>query len=533
MTRRELERMVQALTDGTLREIEFAQLQAELRANAESREFFRKSMEIEILLTETMGHHAVIGEKRELIERRQQRQQRKMFTRTLLATAAILMVAGVVMALVHLKRPEPRALTGTPVPGTQWQVMGDAHASARNVRKVVEGSTVAVRSGSVKLEFDSGMVMLLGGPAEVSFSDLDRPVLKRGWLWVDSEDFKASITVETPGLRVRDIGTRFGVRVREDGLTEIHLVDGSLEVVSRSGQRGKMILKPDGKGVFLSESGQPSELPLAPDPFPSLPELLASAPDYPTTVQSQGPAGYWRLDEPSGKELANEIREGVTGVPAEGVSLGQAGADRDHGYHGFPPDNRSVEMSGHPFNSVLMHLDKPGGVKREEGAVSFWIRRPAGVKRDEILWLAGDGSYINPENAFMHTRLCAAGRVEFHIENSGFDILLASNFSVADDHWHHIAASWGPFAVELYVDGRRVARADDFGKLPQGIISGRYVRFGKPSIDLQTSGKGAFAGSVDEIAIWSRPLSGAEIAHQFQAAQGIAGESHLEDFGGE
>jgi hypothetical protein len=89
---------------------------------------------------------------------------------------------------------------------------------------------------------------------------------------------------------------------------------------------------------------------------------------------------------------------------------------------------------------------------------------------------------------------------------------------VADDSWHHIAASWGPSAIELYVDGKRVERADDFGSLKPGLMQGEYVRFGKPSADLIAEGKKPFAGLVDEIAIWNRPLGATEIARQYQSA---------------
>lgn len=110
----------------------------------------------------------------------------------------------------------------------------------------------------------------------------------------------------------------------------------------------------------------------------------------------------------------------------------------------------------------------------------------------------------------------------FCVENGDFDIQLSSNFSVADNRWHHIAASWGGTAVELYVDGDRVASADDFGMLARGTMQGRFVRFGKPSADLEAVGKARFTGWVDEIAVWSRPLTGTVVAHQYQAALGRA-----------
>jgi len=527
MTNKELEQMAQALTDGTLSESEFDQLQDELRSNTDSRAFFRRSMEVEMLLIEAVGQHAsfnnTIGHTKECLHRRRRRD----FFRGLLATAAILTLVGIVMALMTIQQGDPPALISTAVPGTQWQVTDQEHSSEKNTRKVIEGSTVRVLSGSVKLEFESGMVMLIRGPAEATFPKLDRPVLHHGWLWVDSGGSASSIIMDTPHSRVRNIGTRFGVRVnKENDSTEIHLLDGRLEVISKHQERKPMTMEPTDKGISLSSSGPSSELPLAADPFPGLPELLKAAPDYRTTLLSQGPAGYWRFDDKQDEqELTNEIPQGTVGRRLINNSRLDPGIGKADGFHGFPADNQSVFLTGDRLESVLMNLDLPGGVSREEGGVSFWIRRAAGAGRGEILWLAGESAHdsmSSPRESLMHTRLSDTGRVEFFIENGDFDILLTSNFSVADDRWHHIATSWGPSAVELYVNGRRVARADDFGDLRQGIVHGRHVRFGKPSRDLELKGWAPFTGWVDELALWNRPLSSEEIDHQFQAARGMA-----------
>ena len=528
MTRRELERMTQALADCKLSDGEFEQLQEELRANPESRKFFRQSMEVETLLVEAMAQRVGIGGTRDRVEDILHRRRRRDMTRALMATAAILVLAAVVMTLVVIVRPEPPALTGKAVPGTQWRVEGKSPAPDGKEIKVMEGSKVNLISGSVQLKLDSGMVMLLRGPAEVSFPKLERPVLKRGWLWIDSGKSEGPIEVETPHQRIRDIGTRFGVRVRDDGLAEVHLLEGVIEVVSKRRDREPLTMKTVRKGFLIPASGQPAELPLAPDPFPGLPDLLASAPNYRTTVLSQGPAGYWRLDEQTGRELANEVPEGIIGRWGNEVSPGKAGVGRDDGFNGFPAGNRSVFLSGDPLTSILINLDLPGGVSREEGGVSFWIRRAPKGLREEILWLAGenpDQTKLIPRKALIYTRLSAAGQIEFLIENGEFDIQLSSTFSVANNQWHHIAASWGPSAVELYVDGRRISRVDDYGELQQGIARGRYVRFGKPSEDLIEQQNESFTGQVDEIALWTRPLSSSEIAHQFREARGAAEES--------
>ena len=59
MTRKDLERMVQGLADGTLPRGEFSALQDELRESDKARAFFRESMEIEQLLGEAVGVQTV------------------------------------------------------------------------------------------------------------------------------------------------------------------------------------------------------------------------------------------------------------------------------------------------------------------------------------------------------------------------------------------------------------------------------------------------------------------------------------------
>lgn len=522
MTRKELERMVQALTDRSLGEEDFLRLQDELRTSAESRAFFRRSMEVEVLLAETLRNSVAGSVARDGMERLLRQRRGKQLARTLVATAALLMVAAVVMALVIIGRPQPAALTGTPVPGTQWQVQGKDRSPEESGHKVEEGSTVHVISGTVRLELESGLLMLVRGPAEVAFPKLNRPVVHRGWLWIDSGASKDAVEVETPGLRVRDIGTRFGVRVRDDDSTEVHLVEGLLEIESKRRKQDSVKLEPAAKGHLFPDVGPSTEILLADDPFPALPELIATAPGYRTTVLSQGPVGYWRLDDGVGKDLANEVPKGVAGKRGNGVAPGKPGIGSGENQQGFPADNRSLYLTGDPLTSVLIDLDMPGGVSREEGGLTFWIRREADNRRGEILWLAGGSdsdAALNPRESIMHARLSEGGRLEFVIENGKFDIVLSSNFNVADGQWHHVSASWGPAAVELYVDGRRVERVDDFGKLQQAVIRGRYVRFGKPSADLAQSGNQPFIGWVDELAVWNRPLSQDEVAHQFRSAR--------------
>lgn len=444
-------------------------------------------------------------------------QTRRMFQRSVLATAAILMITAVVMTFIIVKPFESDSMKCAVVRGTEWRIEG----SGPGTREIAEGASVSVASGMVRMELESGATMVLRGPAEVRFPELHRPELSYGWLWIDSGVASDSFEVRTPAAVVRDIGTRFGVRVREGGGTEVHLIEGEVEVAPTQPGAEPILLQPEDFGMLLAADATRSDLPLAHDPFPDLPDLLQATAGYRTTVLSQGPAGYWRLDTPSGKHLKNEIASGSTGYRGNEALPGEPGVGHDGKHDGFAAENRSIRLSGDPVTSVITKIDMPGGISREEGGVSFWLRSPSAPGSEQVLWLAGktpDEQVAYPREALMHTRLSSSGRVELLVENGDFDVLLASNFSVSDGRWHHIAASWSPSAVELYVDGRQVASSGDFGRLKEGIMQGDYVRFGKPSGDLAKEGKTAFTGWVDEIALWSRPLDPAEIARQFAAA---------------
>jgi ferric-dicitrate binding protein FerR (iron transport regulator) len=523
MNRKELEAHVQGIMDKSLNENQFNALQAELKENASSREFFRHSMEVEMLLEESLQPWSINPISSQYARGIHHERQRRNMFRALTAAAALILISAVILTLIRVQQADLPSLAWKAAEGTQWKVSGNGNDADSEPSGITEGSTVTVISGSVRLEDGSGVVMLISGPAEVSFPSLNRPLLHHGWLWVDSSDSSEPFVVETDHLNFRDIGTRFGVRAKENDQAELHLIEGLVEVTSKLPSAKRIVVKPKQVGVLINEDGQQSELSLAADPFPKLDELLNQPASYRTTILSQAPAGYWKLDNLKSGGLHNEIQNGTSGKADDDVTQGSQGMGQDDGFNGFTPENRSAFMSGGKDSSVLYQLDSYGGVSHKEGGVSFWIKREQGNERREILWLAGSskpGSRGITEKAEMYLQLAETGQVEFFIENGKIDLLLSSSTSIIDGQWHHVVASWAPVAVELFIDGQRVGRADDHSQLRQKTFTGRDVRFGKPSWDLHQSGAYSFTGWVDEIAIWERPLSHLEVAHQYRASKG-------------
>jgi ferric-dicitrate binding protein FerR (iron transport regulator) len=662
----------------------------------------------------------------------------RLFHRSLLAAAALVLLAAVVAALIQVTRPERPEMALTAAADTRWSVTGEMRGTDGQRSTLGEGSTVRVDSGTLELRLESGATMILQGPAHVSFPKLTRPALRSGWLWIDTGASGEKFELGTPDLRIRNLGTRFGVRVHAEGPAEVHLIRGKLEVIPESIPGKPLNLAPEERGLIIPAQGEPTPVELARDPFPGIAGLLAASANYPTTVQGQNPAAYWRLEGSPGGTLRNEVEGETAGRVLAGVSLGASGPQPVDGFRGFDTSNQAARLPGNrddsqislgaapprhhgllfreefngtgplhqrrpgvggnetswvaaprfqadggiapgtasatlafqPVDGVIYTLDgsfrgvtspdgdpswialgfasgqstgtdrfhqfvqgevtgrawmlfrgtggkfnnkiqdvgfsehrswenwnkgvggdiemrivldttggagkwaatwfarRPGMVDFIEvgktstlpseairsvgiavsgdqirstvsefslramavmddpashiradgparlslraGAVSCWLRREPGSGLAEILWSAGE----DWAGDSIHARFEGDGRIGFFIENGRYDVLLTSEETLIDGRWHHLAASWSPHTVDLYLDGRRVAwertsRDSLLRSLPE-------LRVGSGP---QGKGAAAFTGDIDEFAIWDRALTSIEIEQQYRSAR--------------
>ncbi|BCX46730.1 hypothetical protein HAHE_06380 [Haloferula helveola] len=450
------------------------------------------------------------------------RVQKKVLGYSVLAAAAVIMLFAGIAWLVVFGQPDPRKVPLAASEGSAWSISKAGETADGALEVVEEGCSLTVSSGTLTVDLESGTRFVIQGPAFVRFPKLEEPELEQGWLWADTGDGAEPLRVVTPTMDFVDIGTRFGVRVRDDLQAELHVIEGIVEARFRKdGSRSKVLAGTT--GILFEADGRSTTVPLAADPFPGLPALLNSGPTYATTVMGQAPRGYWRLDEKVVGEAANEVEGGTTGMYAGSVDPAAAGVRPASGFDGFAKDNRGAFLPADSDRSLLYSLDSPEGVSPKEGSVSFWFRRNPDIGQAEVLWYAGvnQGRGLGPQEE-MHAYLSESGRVQFFMEAGDRDVLLSSSRSSADGQWHHVAASWGPGAVELYVDGKLAARDEESRVRPGKSLSGINVRFGKTGSGFTTLEKNLvqFRGWVDEVALWSRPITGTEVSLQYQAAVG-------------
>jgi hypothetical protein len=118
-------------------------------------------------------------------------------------------------------------------------------------------------------------------------------------------------------------------------------------------------------------------------------------------------------------------------------------------------------------------------------------------------------------------RLDREGRPDFTIGSRGW--VGVKGEPLETGRWHHLAATYDPQEIALWVDGRRVAAADARGALEP---SSYGLTIGRGNYDKQRK----FSGEIDEVALFDRVLSGAEI--QALALTGVRNQDAfgLKDF---
>ena len=445
------------------------------------------------------------------------RLQRRNFRWSLAAAAAVVALLGVIAALIAVREPDLHGIGFRVAPETDFRIQDGIEAEESGEWQICDGSRIRVLTGLLGFQTDCGTRLLVEGPADVGFPKLDRPVVRSGWLWIDSGDSGERFEVEAEGYVVRNVGTRFGVLVRDDKSVEVHLHRGRVEIDSSSAEIRQSRMSGKG-GVLLAEGLE--EVDPGRDPFPRLERMLQSASSYAVVVLGQRPTGYWRLGETAGVEVGNEIGGGNPGQYGLRLDLGAEGPALGDGFRGFGPENRAVSLHGEQEKSVIRSLDADEGISAAGGAVSFWIKRAGDIEREEVLWSA-TGSPTGGPGHEISVSIARDGRVVGFFENGREDIRLMTGDSLADDRWHHFVLSWEEETIGMFVDGAECGRSNGPRVDTGTVFSGINVRFGKIGVGSgQRRNLNSFRGLVDEIAIWNRSLAAGEVRMQDQAALG-------------
>jgi Concanavalin A-like lectin/glucanases superfamily len=205
-----------------------------------------------------------------------------------------------------------------------------------------------------------------------------------------------------------------------------------------------------------------------------------------------GLAAYWRLGELSGSAGGDELPGGAPGTFAGRSVLGQPGVLG-------PLGNTSAS-----FDGASGELSAPGSALGASATLEGWFRWRAGTSAMRDHTSAGGAGWILAFNN--------AGRLHYRLAGKGFDTGLPIA-RVRDGAWHHIVATKTGAAAALYVDGQRVHSGNGAGPDPVAqpwhvMRNGAYTVFSE--------------GEADEVALYTRALTGDEVLAHHDLARGLA-----------
>ena len=144
------------------------------------------------------------------------------------SAATILMALGLVVW-----QALPRsAVSPMAPPAVIAQSIGayDAEGNAYRPGQEVPPGPLAIDRGILRLDFSNGAQLAVEGPASLEILDEMHIILGRGVATATIPKSAIGFSVDTSVARVIDRGTAFGISVGDDGLTEICVFDGEVEV---------------------------------------------------------------------------------------------------------------------------------------------------------------------------------------------------------------------------------------------------------------------------------------------------------------
>ena len=196
-----------------------------------------------------------------------------------------------------------------------------------------------------------------------------------------------------------------------------------------------------------------------------------------------GLLGYWRLGDAATPVAADELGARPGTYSATGVTLGQAGALRDD------PDPAAR------FDGVAGELVATTPPLATSGTLEGWFQWQAGAAllRDSTS-MAGTGWILAYDSG---------GRIACRAGGTALVSTTPVN-QVRDGRWHHFALTRDRDEVRLYLDGRRLTLPADPPGTATAAAPWRVMHNG--------STVGQYSrGLADEIAIYDRPLTAADI----------------------
>jgi hypothetical protein len=318
------------------------------------------------------------------------------------------------------------------------------------------GDTLALRSGLLEIAYDTGAKVILQGPVTYEVDSAAGGYLSVGKLsaklekksefrgpWSESANHKSEIihqtfSVRTPTAVVTDLGTEFGVAVREDGASEVCVLQGAVRISGSQASGTQELRAGQAVRVEWSAPGAATRiLSVAPKATSRFVRSLRTpgVRAYKKAVLADRPLFYWSFDEPEGTAF-----EQVRHLPEQALRPSGGATRASHAAMGTGLGlGRAADFSRAAgcFSADGLGYDTqmPGA-----WAVEFWIQFTGDLRghtKQYILNVGGSaaGGWNRPGVVFDWDHGREDNTLEMYATSGKWT---SHGPQIADHFWHHV-----------------------------------------------------------------------------------------------
>jgi hypothetical protein len=237
------------------------------------------------------------------------------------------------------------------------------------------------------------------------------------------------------------------------------------------------------------------------------------------------PLGYWRLGEDAGKLAADAIVGSPSGMYGASIALGLPGL------WGYPGDVAASLPGGSFTPSSVVQVAQSDALQPDGGlTIEAWFRlgTPPPDQPGEVPSLVHQGSTLGPP-PFTLDLDPLASQIHFFVNTAGGLRSLSSATPLHEGSAFHVVATFDGSTLALYLDGAIDAKLAGTSSAILGYDGTSGLTFGG---DPDQPDRPAFAGLLEDVAIYGAALSPARIeAHYQAAASGCVPQAALPDGG--
>ena len=375
------------------------------------------------------------------------------------------------------------------------------------------GQKLNLAAGLAELTFDSGAKVILHAPARFDVTDALGGGLARGKLTAKVPHTASGFTIATPGGKVVDLGTEFGVKVNDSGAMNVIVYVGDVQIESGSGGTGaggtdqpKVVHLHAGQAVTVGPDHIAKPIPPENERFvrdlAPLGDKSKAEAAYVEFMKSLKPVVWFRME---GKETDRVLHDEMGGPDAK-LSWDGPGNPFVKGRIG-----KSLWLRGDKLKDYAIVKDYP---KAEHGklSVAAWTYAESFPQYATIVsnWkeMTAAGQFyfgITPSNNLQVMVTSKSGAVVAASEPVAHPMALYE--------WQHVAFTTDGVTLRLYRQGREVVAVKHSGlafPMPTKAL-GIGACFDSSGETLGKSYPGVWDGKLDEIAIFNETLSADDI----------------------